>query len=125
MPDPSVSALAAWNGFYVIVGSSAAALTGLMFVVVSLVPDSRTSASGAGIEAFGTPTVVHFCAALLMSGVICAPWPRLWQAGIAIFAIGVAGVLYAVLVTQRAKRQKDYAPVFEDWLWHSILPAIA
>ena len=33
----SVSSLAAWENFYVIVGSSAAALTGLQFVVMALV----------------------------------------------------------------------------------------
>ena len=32
--------LAEWEGFYVIVGTSAAALTGLMFVVIAVVADA-------------------------------------------------------------------------------------
>jgi hypothetical protein len=36
MPDPH---LAEWESFYVIVGSSSAALTGLQFVVIALVAD--------------------------------------------------------------------------------------
>jgi hypothetical protein len=35
------SVLADWESFYVIVGSSAGALTGLMFVVITLVADAR------------------------------------------------------------------------------------
>ena len=53
----------AWETFYVIVGSSAGALTGLMFVVIALVAEFRGSERQ--IEAFGTPTVVHFSAPLL------------------------------------------------------------
>ena len=32
---------------------------------------------------------------------------------------------YAAIVTARARRQKDYKPVLEDWIWHGILPVIA
>jgi len=40
--EPSApSILAHWESFYVIVGSSAAALTGLMFVVITLIADSK------------------------------------------------------------------------------------
>jgi len=29
------------------------------------------------------------------------------------------------VVVRRARRQKGYKPVLEDWVWHTILPAIA
>ena len=65
----AVSPLAAWESFYVIVGSSAAALTGLQFVVMTLIAQIRPGSSrGESISAFGTPTVVHFGAALLQGG---------------------------------------------------------
>ena len=41
MPDAAGSALIPWDNFYVIVGSSAAALTGLQFVVITLVAETR------------------------------------------------------------------------------------
>lgn len=59
----------AWESFYVIVGSTAGALTGLQFVV-------------------------HFCVALLV-------------------------------VLRRALIQRDYKPVLEDWVWHTILPILS
>jgi hypothetical protein len=124
MHETAASPLAAWETFYVIIGSSAAALTGLQFVVIALVAETKRSTSRE-IEAFGTPTVVHFCASLLLAAILTAPWRTLWNAGLAVGAAGVAGIVYASIVTRRARRQSGYKPVFEDWLWHVILPFLA
>ena len=54
-------------------GSSAAALTGLMFVVITLVTgQDHTGSRDEGINTFSTPTVMHFCAALLISAILSA-----------------------------------------------------
>jgi hypothetical protein len=122
----ATSPFSPWESFYVIVGSSAAALTGLQFVVMALVADQQRTDGGADtIGAFGTPTVVHFCAVLLMSGVLSAPWPTLRPAAWLLEAVGLAGMIYAVIVTVRAHRQEGYKPVLEDWVFHSILPIVA
>jgi hypothetical protein len=55
-----------WESFYVIVGSSAGALTGLQFVVMALIADSWPKGTEKEVAAFGTPTIVHFCSALLL-----------------------------------------------------------
>jgi hypothetical protein len=116
------SPLALWENFYVIVGSSAAALTGLMFVVIALVADRQTNSSGSTVDAFGTPTVNHFCAALLTSAIISAPWRSLDKAGIALTLVGAAGTIYTAVVFQRARKQSGYKPVLEDWLFHVLFP---
>ena len=113
-----------WESFYVIVGSSAAALTGLQFVVMALGAESRRS-STATIDAFGTPTIVHFCAALMISASLSAPWRAIGGAALLLGVSGLAGVAYVAIVTRRARRQEGYRPVFEDWLWHAILPFVA
>jgi len=127
MDELAATPLRAWETFYVIVGSSSAALTGLMFVVVSLIPDARARlpASSATISAFATPTVVHFCGALLVSGILSAPWNAMEQAGLSIAASGLAGVLYVIIVIRRMRGQTDYKPVLEDWSWHGLLPLAA
>ncbi len=117
----SLPLLAAWANFYMIVGSAAAALTGLQFVVVAFIADKR-GVSRAGLEAFGTPTIVHFCAVLLCAAVLSAPWRTAASLSAALFLAGAAGLAYTLVVTWRAVRQKDYAPVLEDWLWHNIFP---
>lgn len=124
MHEASASALNGWDSFYVIIGSSSAALTGLMFVVVTLMPEARRRLGGtaASLSAFATPTIVHFCGALLISAIFAAPWGGLRLPGLAVGASGFAGLVYSVIVTRRVSRSKDYKPVFEDWLWHVYLP---
>jgi hypothetical protein len=117
--------LAEWESFYVIVGSSAAALTGLMFVVITLIADLRSEAlqtTPRQVDAFGTPTVVHFSGVLMQSAILSAPWPTLAGVRIALGLYGSAAVIYMVIVVRRAVRQTEYAPVFEDWLFHAALP---
>jgi hypothetical protein len=114
----------AWETFYVIVGSAAGALTGLMFVVIALVANVRTS-SEPQIDAFGTPTVVHFGAVLLLSVLLAAPWPGALSARISLALYGGTGLAYMIVVVRRTRRVTEYQPVFEDWLFHAVLPLAA
>ncbi len=98
MKEAAVSQLAAWQNFYVIIGSSAATLTGLMFVVITLIAGSQMRRSSGTNAAFGTPTVVHFCAALLVAAVLSAPWQVLWYASLLLGLSGLGGVTYVVIV---------------------------
>jgi hypothetical protein len=38
---------------------------------------------------------------------------------------GIAGLIYTVIVARRMATQNAYSPVFEDWLFHAILPLAA
>ena len=122
MNETAHSLLTAWETFYVIVGSSGAALTGLQFVVIALVAESPRRATTREISAFGTPTTIHFCAVLLMSAILSAPWQGLTRVAFALGACGFTGVLYGLIVIRRARRQTTYRPVMEDWIWHVVLP---
>jgi hypothetical protein len=123
--EGATSALSRWESFYVIVGSSGAALTGLQFVVMTLIAASERPRTPAQIGAFGTPTIVHFCAALLVSAISSAPWHALPGAAFAFAICGIAGLAYGAIVVRRARAQTGYKPVLEDWIWHGMLPLIA
>ena len=125
MIEDARSPLLAWESFYVIVGSSGAALTGLQFIVIALISESRARATPRQLDAFSTPTIVHFAAVLLVSAILSAPWNGMSRVAVALGACGVAGVVYGVIVVRRARLQTGYRPVFEDWLWHAVLPLIA
>jgi hypothetical protein len=125
MQEAVLSPLATWQTFYTIIGSAAATLTGLMFVVVTLISGVRQRRSSESVGAFGTPTVVHFCLALLVAAILSAPWQVLWNAGLLLGLSGLGGVIYVVIVLRRARRQTDYQPVLEDWLWHTIFPLVS
>jgi hypothetical protein len=114
-----------WESFYVIVGSSAGALTGLQFVVMALVAEGGRRSTDQEVNAFGTPNVVHFCAALLVSAVLSAPWHGLGGPALVLAACGLGGIAYVGTVVRRARRQTGYKPVLEDWVWHGVLPFIA
>jgi hypothetical protein len=125
MHDTAPSVITAWSNFYVITGSSAAALTGLMFVVITLVAGARTRAKSEGIATFSTPTVVHFCVALLIAATMSAPWRTLVPVSVFFTVTGLCGLAYTLHITHRARRNSDYRPQFEDWIWYSGLPIAA
>ena len=122
------SILSQWESFYVIVGSSAGGLTGLMFVVVALVKESSLPRTPDSLDAFGTPNVIHFVAVLLLAAVLSAPWTRLKDPAHVVGATALAGIVYVLVVLRRMLRQTGYKPVLEDWIedwvWHQILPMI-
>jgi hypothetical protein len=117
--------LAAWGNFYVIVGSSGAALIGIQFVVMTLIADMRHLATDDALSAFGTPTVVHLSGALVVSAVMSAPWPSLFPASVALVMCGLGGLAYGAVVVRRALRQTVYEPVWQDWLWYALYPSTA
>jgi hypothetical protein len=115
--------LAAWESYYVIVGTSGAALIGMQFVVMTLIADRRNLAAGETIKAFGTPTVVHLSVALVVSAIMSAPWASVRPAAAVMLACGLIGLVYCAIVVRRAKRQTAYKPVWEDWWWYGVLPS--
>src|SRR5215510_4161764 len=120
-----MSELAHWDSFYVIVGSSAGALIGLQFVVLTLIaerPAVRIAEAGA---AFATPSVVHFGVVLLVSAVMSAPWHAIGAVAVFWGLVGLGGLVYATVVARRMKSQTLYKPVFEDWAFHVLLPLAA
>jgi fatty acid desaturase len=34
-------------------------------------------------------------------------------------------MIYVLIVLRRARRQRDYQPVLEDWLWHTVFPLVS
>jgi hypothetical protein len=125
MAMPAHETLSLWESFYVIVGSSAGALTGLQFVVMALLSESSQAGGEHEVNTFATPTIVHFCIVLLASATLSAPWPQMVHAATALSIYGVAGIGYSLIVIRRARRTTLYKPVFEDWIWYSVLPLIA
>src|SRR5579872_6842239 len=107
-----MAALAEWDSFYVIVGSSAGALIGLQFVVMTLVAANPPKGVSEGSGAFSTPTVVHFSAVLLLSALVRVPWEDFGSAAVAWGLLGLCGLIYTMAITRRMYVQSVYQPVF-------------
>jgi hypothetical protein len=125
VPEPALPPLHEWETFYVITGSSAAALTGLMFVVVALRSEAKIEGVTGGVRAFGSPTVVHFCAVLLVASILSFPGQTRSSLALCVGAAGIAGMALSGWVVVQARRQTSYAPVLSDWIWHVALPFAA
>jgi hypothetical protein len=117
--------LTEWNSFYVIVGSSAGALIGLQFVVLTLIAERPPVSVAEAGAAFSTPSVVHFGVVLFLSAIGVAPWKGIATISIFWGVVGVGGMVYGLVVARRMRLQSVYRPVFEDWLFHVLIPLAA
>lgn len=115
-----------WEIFYEIVGSSAGALVGLQFVVLTLVAQRRDRPAGfdAG-TAFTSPTIVDFSVVLLLAAVTMAPWAGPTPVFIVWLLAGLLGIAYSLVIVRRFRRQTFYKLVFSDWFFHALLPIAA
>lgn len=81
-----------WSNFYYLIGSAAAGLIGLTFVVVTLTAGRERGASLRGAGLYLTPTVVHFVTVFAISAVTMVPGLRGGWAAIAIALIAAFGL---------------------------------
>jgi hypothetical protein len=119
--------LSNWQSFYMIIGTAAATLTGLMFVAATLVAriETHSATLDAGVSAFNTPTVAHFGAALLIAAILSAPWQAFWGFRFSLGLLGLGMVSYLLLVMRRMRRIPHYQPPLKDWLWYMAFPLSA
>lgn len=121
-----MTALAAWQNFYVIVGSSAGALIGLQFVVLSLVSDGPVARIDAEVGgAFATPTIAHFGAVLLLAAILSAPWDWIGGAATLCGMVGICGAVHTAVTTRRLRALTKYQAQLEDWVFFALLPFAA
>jgi hypothetical protein len=115
--------LEAWHDFYVILGSAAAGLTGLMFVVVSLRQGPAVPRSTAAVRAFLTPTVVFFTTIVLVSATMTVPpLPEPVLGGL--LAAGGVGALVYMAITRVHSLWRESNLDRPDWFWYAGLPML-
>jgi hypothetical protein len=116
--------LEGWDNFYVILGSAAAGLIGLTFVVIALVSDAPR-AHPAGMQGYIKPTIVHFGTVFALSAYMSIPHQTIVSLSAGLAICGTGGVVYAAVIANGLHRfAAQYVPVVEDWVWHVILPTL-
>ena len=114
-----------WGEYFFMIGSSAAALIGLMFIVVTLTAGRDRAEVERGKHLYTSPIVWHLAVVLTLSGAAIAPavTPRLFgfaAAGLAVLGAGI-GVRSAVGI---ARRPGDPNSPGFDMFWYGLAPAI-
>ena len=112
-----------WVEFYLIVGGAAGALTGLMFVVVSVGPHVITERTAPQRRAFITPVLVYFVCALSISA--CMTMPTMTPSALATLLLlgGVCGLGYVVWIRVYPLWRAGKLGV-DDLIWYVTLPIV-
>jgi len=114
-----------WGDYFFMIGSSAAALIGLMFVVVTLTAGRDREQVERGKHLYTSPIVFHLGVILVVSGGAIAPTmtPTLFGAisgGLAL--IGIATGIRSAVGISRWPGAPDAAGF--DLFWYGLAPAI-
>ena len=112
-----------WDSYYLMVGSSAGALIGLLFVVVTLTSGMGRDQAVRGQAVYMTPTVFHLGVVLALSCITAVPrltpQATAWLIGVG----GLAGLGYATFSTVMIRSPKTKAPHWSDVWYYGAAPA--
>src|SRR3979409_498013 len=120
----AVAMMEGWHEFYVLVGTSAAALTGLMVVVISISPETIAERPKAGVRAFVTPTMVFFTTALSLSALLLGPRMRAAALAVLLAFASVAGLAYLLWIRGQHHWREGKLDA-EDWVFFIGLPFLS
>jgi len=113
--------LETWHEFYLLIGTAGAALTGLLFVVVSLGSRVVAHDQTTGVKAFLSPNAVHFTTTLVVSAMCLVPNLPAAVIGSLLCAGAIGSVVYLVSTRAHAHWQRNRLS-FLDWIWFIALP---
>ncbi len=108
-----------WDNFFIMAGTAAATLIGLLFVAVTVGAGFSKSSIVHGARGFLTPTLIRFGGVLFLSLAVLAPWPSARPIGIVLSLGGLAGLAYQIKVIVA---RHDVGLVLLDW--HDWLPYV-
>jgi len=113
--------LEGWSEFYLMVGSSAAALIGLLFVVATLTADIEERRALRGQQLFMTPTVFHFAAIFIISALGTVEHMAAETIAIVAAAAALLGFLY--MLRCLAEMMKPNATEhWSDSIFYGVIP---
>jgi hypothetical protein len=114
-----------WENFYLIVGSAAGALIGLMFVVVTLTAGLEPSRVSRGAQVYITPIVFHFAIVVVVSAIAVVPELPPREVSVILLLAAAIGFAYSAATAIRIFRLGWAETHWSDKYFYGILPAIA
>jgi hypothetical protein len=114
-----------WDNFFIMAGTAAATLIGLLFVAVTVGTGFSTSTIVHGTRGFLTPTLIRFGGVLFLSLAVLAPWPSARPIGIILSLGALAGLAYQIKVAIMRRKVGLVLLNWHDWLPYEGVPALA
>ena len=113
-----------WHDFYVLLGTASATLVGLMFVAASIGTTVFNEEHRGALEAFITPTVVHFAAVLFACLVNTMP-THYWESLAGLLALGgIGGLIYSGRVLFQLIIRHRFNVDLVDRMYYALIPAV-
>jgi hypothetical protein len=113
-----------WHDFDLLVGTAAATLVGLMFVAASIGASIFTEKNRAAMQAFISPTVVHFTSVLVVALLAIIPTHEwLTLAGV-LAVVGLAGSIYSTNVWIQLFVRRRFDVDIVDRLFYAAIPLL-
>jgi hypothetical protein len=123
VPETFIDSLREWQTFFLLVGSAAAVLIGLLFVAISLGLDLAITAERADIQTFVTPSLTQFAIVLFIAVFGLFPVHRSVSLGLLLLIPGIVGAGDALANGLRLWRRSRRRHVDrDDWFWRGVLP---
>jgi len=125
--DVFTETMHSWASFYILVGTAAATLAGLMFVALSLGMNVMTDITKETFDLFVTPSILYFGTALVLAAVMLVPTFTPMGLALTLLLFGVIGfwitVAYVRAIIALGKRAGDFH--WSDWVAEVVLPLIS
>jgi hypothetical protein len=114
-----------WDNYFLMVGSSAGALIGLMFVVVTLTSGLERSETERGKHLYTSPIVWHLGVILVLSGAAAVPTMSERFFAVAAGGLGILGIAIGIRSAVGIWREPGApeAALF-DVFWYGVAPAL-
>jgi hypothetical protein len=113
---------AGWQSFYQMTGGAAATLTGLLFIVISLMAGRDRAATDSSQALFTTPTMFHLVSVLVISGLALTPESGVVSPSLIMIAWAAGGLVYSITRAVRLGRSSKL-PHWSDVWWYGFGPA--
>ena len=124
-PMPAFAAAAAtWQNFYILVGTAAATLIGLMFVAITFGAGLMSGQATPSVRAFIDPPFTHFVTVLLTACLMLIPTmsPTVLGGALVLVMLLRTAALFRVKRTMREAHARFGDIELSDWMMGVVLP---
>ena len=108
-----------WENYFVLTGTGAVTLIGLLFVVITLGAERAPRGGEQLLRTYLTPTLIHFGVVFLIS--LLALSPEGDRLILPFGLIGVTGLFYSLSIMLKLARSHE---TWDAWLFHAGIPIV-
>jgi hypothetical protein len=111
-----------WDSYYLLIGTAAGALIGLLFVVATLNAGREVSDVTRGTKTYLTPTVFHFAIVVVVSALATAPGLPARTVGLLLGACAIVGLVYSAWICIRLRSGNMTGQHWSDFWYFGVAP---